>query len=56
MITFDPQTGLIAEDTAVIRQRLAQEWKNAFNVSEDTPELNTESESPAGQLIDGQTA
>lgn len=56
MITFDPQTGLIAEDTAVIRQRLAQEWKNAFNVSEDTPELNTESETPAGQLIDGQTA
>lgn len=56
MITFDPQTGLIAEDTAVIRQRLAQEWKNAFNTSEDTPELNTESETPAGQLIDGQTA
>lgn len=56
MITFDPQTGLVAEDTAVIRQRLAQKWKNAFNVSEDTPELNTESETPAGQLIDGQTA
>ncbi len=56
MITFDPATGLVAEDTAVIRQRVAQEWKNAFNVSEDTPELNTESETPAGQLIDGQTA
>ena len=56
MITFDPQTGLIAEDTAVIRQRLARKWKNAFNTSEDTPELNTESETPAGQLIDGQTA
>ena len=56
MITFDPETGLIAEDTAVIRQRIAQEWKNAFNVSEDTPELNTEAETPAGQIIDGQAA
>lgn len=56
MITFDPTTGLIAEDTAVIRQRIAQQWKDAFNISPDTPELNTEAETPAGQLIDGQTA
>jgi len=56
MITFDPTTGLVAEDTAVIRQRVAQQWKNAFNVSAETPELNTEAETPAGQLIDGQTA
>lgn len=55
-ITFNPQTGLVAEDTAIIRQRVAQEWKDAFNVSEDTPELNTEAETPAGQLVDGQTA
>lgn len=55
-ITFDPTTGLVAEDTAVIRQRVAQQWKDAFNVSPDTPELNTEAETPAGQLIDGQTA
>ena len=56
MITFDPTTGLVAEDTAVIRQRVAQQWKNAFNISAETPELNTEAETPAGQLIDGQTA
>ena len=56
MITFDSETGLVAQDTAVIRQNIAQQWKDAFNVSEDTPELNTEAETPAGQLIDGQTA
>ena len=56
MITFDPATGLVAEDTAIIRQRVAQEWKNAFNVGENTPELNTEPETPAGQIIDGQVA
>jgi hypothetical protein len=42
MITFDSETGLVAQDTAVIRQNIAQQWKDAFNVSEDTPELNTE--------------
>lgn len=56
MITFNPKTGFVAEDTAIIRQRIANQWKNAFNVSEDTPELNTEAETPAGQLIDGQAA
>ena len=56
MITFDSETGLVAQDTAVIRQNIAQQWKDAFNVSENTPELNTEAETPAGQLIDGQTA
>ena len=56
MITFNSNTGLVAEDTAIIRERVATQWKNAFNVSEDTPELNTESETPAGQLIDAQTA
>ena len=56
MITFDPATGLVAEDTAVIRQRVAQEWKSAFSMGEDTPELNTEAETPAGQIIDGQAA
>ena len=55
-VTFNPQTGLVADDTAIIRANLATQWKNAFNVSEDTPELNTEAETPAGQLIDGQAA
>lgn len=55
-VTFNPQTGLVAEDTAVIRQRIATQWKNAFNVNAETPELNTEAETPAGQVIDGQAA
>ena len=55
-ITFNSATGMVAEDTAIIRERLATQWKNAFNVSENTPELNTEAETPAGQLIDGQVA
>ena len=55
-IIFNPATGLVVEDTAVVRENLAQQWKNAFNVSEDTPELNTEPETPAGQIIDGQAA
>lgn len=55
-ITWNSATGLVAEDTAVIRSKLAQQWKNAFNVSEGTPELNTEAETPAGQIIDGQAA
>lgn len=55
-ITFNSATGMVAEDTAIIRERLATQWKNAFNVSENTPELNTEAETPAGQLIDGQAA
>ena len=55
-VTFNPNTGLVAEDTAVIRQRIATQWKNAFNVSAGTPELNTEAETPAGQVIDGQAA
>lgn len=55
-VTFNPNTGLVSEDTAIIRERIAQQWKNAFNVTETTPELNTESETPAGQLIDGQAA
>lgn len=56
MITFNPATGMVAEDTAIIRERLANQWKDAFNVSETTPELNTEAETPAGQIIDGQAA
>ena len=55
-ITWNSATGLVAEDTAVIRSKLAQQWKNAFNVSEGTPELNTEAETPAGPIIDGQAA
>lgn len=55
-LIFDNTTGVKAEETATIRSRLANEWKQAFNVADDTPELVTDPETPAGQLIDGQAA
>lgn len=55
-ITFNNQTGLVAEETSVVRARIAQEWKNAFATDPRLPVLDTNPETPAGQLIDGQTA
>ena len=55
-ITFNNQTGLAAEETSVVRARIAQEWKNAFATDPRLPVLDTNPETPAGQLIDGQTA
>ena len=49
------ETGITAEETSVIRANIAQEWKNAF-ADPTLPELDTNAETPAGQLIDGQTA
>ena len=55
MITFG-SNGLTAEETSVIRARIAQEWQNAFATDASLPPLDTSAETPAGQLIDGQTA
>ena len=55
-ITFNDKTGLVAEETSVVRARIAQEWKNAFATDPRLPVLDTNPETPAGQLIDGQTA
>lgn len=49
-IKFDSDTGMSADDTATIRQNLVDEWNNIFSDEEAT--LNTNSESPAGQIID----
>lgn len=48
--------GLSVEQAETVRQTVANQWKQAFSVDENTPELNTEPETPAGQLIDGMTA
>ena len=56
MITFDSATGFSAEETSVVRARITQEWKNAFATDPKLPPLDTNPETPAGQLIDGQTA
>ena len=49
-LVFDTKTGVTVEDTAVVRSRIASDWKKAFNVSEGSPELVTDPETPAGQL------
>lgn len=55
MLYFDPQTGLYAESVEDVRQSVRQDWKDAFR-RDGLPELNTEPGTPAGQLIDSQTA
>lgn len=55
-INFSPETGLSADDGAKVRNDIAQYWKKAFKKDANTPELNTEPETPAGQLIDGEAA
>lgn len=55
-ITFNPDTGLVADEGSAVRQNVADTWKAAFKTSDTSPELNTEPETPAGQLIDGITA
>lgn len=55
MLQFDPNVGFSVDDVETVREQVRQEWINAFK-AENTPELNTEPETPAGQLIDSQTA
>lgn len=55
-LRFDDKAGLQAENTAVIRARRADEWQHVFAVDASLPPLNVEPETPAGQLIDGETA
>ena len=54
-LVFDPQTGFSADDVAAVRAAVTQAWKQAFK-SDGKAELNTEPETPAGQIIDSQTA
>lgn len=54
MLQFDPNSGFTITEIADLRDEVAQQWKNAFK-ADNTPELNTEPETPAGQLIDSQT-
>ena len=55
-VTFNNDSGFVAEETSVVRANIAQEWKNAFATDPNLPQLDTNAETPAGQLIDGQTA
>lgn len=51
MLIFDPKVGLVADDTDAIRVTVQTDWKNALGEN-----LNVEGSTPAGQLIDSETA
>lgn len=55
MLNFDPKTGFSVSETSEIREEVAQDWVNAFKET-GRPDLNTDPETPQGQLIDSQTA
>ena len=52
---FDADTGFSADSVSDVRAQVAAEWKSAFR-KDGIPELNTAPETPAGQLVDSQTA
>lgn len=55
MLKFDSQTGFSVSETSDIRDEVAQGWVDAFK-EQGRPDLNTDPETPQGQLIDSQTA
>jgi len=55
MLHFDLATGLYPDEVETVREAVRRDWKQAF-ARDGRPELNTEPETPAGQLIDSQTA
>lgn len=57
LLSFNTTSGqFVAPDTATIRERVANDWIAAFNTGDGSPDLDTESATPAGQLIDAITA
>lgn len=55
MLHFDPNTGLYPDDVTTVREAVRSDWVTAFR-KDGQPELDTEPETPAGQLVDSQTA
>lgn len=56
LLNFDPQVGMVAPDTAVLRDAVAANWEQAFNTGDGSPVLDTEAATPAGQLVDAEAA
>lgn len=54
-LVFDSSTGFSADSVSDVRESVAQSWKDAFR-SDGKAELNTSPETPAGQLVDSETA
>lgn len=55
MLNFNSQTGFSVSETSDIRDKVAQDWVDAFK-EQGRPDLNTDPETPQGQVIDSQTA
>ena len=55
MITFNSKTGFDVTEITDLREQIATEWQNAFK-EKDRPLLNTDPETPQGQIIDSQVA
>lgn len=55
MLNFNSQTGFSVSETSDIRDGVAQDWVEAFK-EQGGPDLNTDPETPQGQIIDSQTA
>lgn len=55
MLIFDTSKGFSVSELTDIRDEVAQAWKTAFK-KDNTPELVTDPETPAGQLVDSETA
>ena len=56
LLSFDPAVGMVAPDTAVLRDAVAANWEAAFNTGDGSPVLDTEAATPAGQLVDAEAA
>ena len=56
LLSFNPETGMVAPDTAVLRDAVAANWESAFNTGDGSPTLDTEAATPAGQLVDAEAA
>ena len=56
LLNFDPAVGMVAPDTAVLRDAVAANWEQAFNTGDGSPVLDTEAATPAGQLVDAEAA
>ena len=55
MLEFNAKQGIFVSEVGDVRTQVREEWRKAF-AEEGKPLLNVSADSPAGQLIDSQTA
>lgn len=56
MLRFDPRTGLFVDAAEAVRETVRADWVAAFALQAGSPPLDTNPATPAGQLIDSETA